>query len=265
MLRTRNFFLLIGVVLTLCSCGVKKNATANVESASIETEMNEKNATKADSLPDFLREFANDSTIHINWVYGIPFIIDDSVPMFLPPIDKNPEEYVCNKNYELLQRGNNLNMGKEISICGIKNPVDSIPWLNKCINDLRGYIDSPFIMCSHHYYYIAQVYTIEDSENIIVFSINQRPDWTCRADSTPMMQIGVFYAFDCKGTLLCKTHITEPIRFNKGRPSGEMDKVYPWADKISSMLKEKGQRRTLFRLFFSKPDPNRPTPCPYEV
>ena len=253
------------LAVLLFGCGVKKGVVADKADVNTAATTAQDNIGQAeqDSLPEFLLEFANDSTIHINWVYGIPFIIDDSVPMFLPPIDKNPKGYVSNQNYKLLQRGSNL--GKEISICGIKNPVDSILWLNKCINDLLNYIKSPFIMGSHHYSYIVQIYPIEDNENIIVFGISQIPDWTCNADSTPMKQMGVFYAFDCSGTLLCKTHSLEPVTFKKGRPSGEMDKVYPWAEKISSMLKEKGQPRILIRLFFTKPDPNHPTPCPYEI
>jgi hypothetical protein len=227
--------------------------------------------TATDTLPDFLKEFANDSTIHINWAYGIPFIIDDSVPMFLPPIDKNPEGYVSNKTYNkpasptILSTIIDVRCSNKVPACGINNPLDSLLWLNKCINDLLSYIDSPFIMGSHHYTYVVQIYPIGDSKNIIVFGITQLPDWTCHADSTPLKQIGVLYTFDCDGTLLGKMHVEEPVTFKKGRPSGEMNKVYPWAEKISSMLREKGQRHTLIRLFFTKLDPNRPTPCPCEI
>ena len=253
------------LAVLLFGCGVKKGVVTDAQGPSVAEQPQTTDMTTTDTLPDFLKEFANDSTIHINWAYGIPFIIDDSVPMFLPPIDKNPEGYVSSKNYETIQRG--TNQGEKISVCGIKNPVDSILWLNKCINDIQDFKDSSLFPVSHYYRYDLYSYTIDENTNILVFGVFISPYWACIADATPRMQLGIFYIFDCEGFLLGKMNVYEPVEWKSidTKQIGESDNFLPEAQGILSLLNNKGIRERLLPLYFLKEDPNRPSPCPYEI
>ena len=238
--------------LLLVSCGVKKHTT---EATSVTADLVVE-TTQTDTLPDFLKEFANDSTIHINWVYGIPFIINDSVPMLLPPIDKNPEGYVSNKNYELIQRG--ANRGEEISICGIKNPVDSILWLNKCINDILYLKDSSLLPVSHYYTYSLFSYTLGENNDVLIFEVFFSPYWSCIADTTPRKQMGICYVLGCDGNLLGKMNVYEPVEWENvgAKQIGELDSFLPEAKEILSLLNKNGKRRMLLPLSFIKNDSN---------
>ena len=142
--------------IVLPSCGAKKNVATNVESTPGETEANEV-VTSADTLPEFLREFANDSTIHINWAYGIPFIIDDSVPMYLPPIDKNPEEYVSSGEY----KKHIWNPQRVSYYWGAVLPLDTILWLNKVVCELEEFTFS----FERGFQYIYYIYYIPTDNN----------------------------------------------------------------------------------------------------
>ena len=158
MKKSAVVFLLFSFLLT--SCGAKKNVATNVESTPGETEANEV-VTSADTLPEFLREFANDSTIHINWAYGIPFVIDDSVPMFLPPIDKTPEGYISSVDYRKHMR----NLKHALSYWGETLPLDTVPWLNKMMCELESFSKS--LPKGFQYIYHVNFFQKEESPSII--------------------------------------------------------------------------------------------------
>ena len=192
-MRINIYILPLASLLLLASCSVKKNVTPLTTEES--QAMNERQ--KSDTLPDFLQPFAGDSTIHINYAYGIPFIIDDSVPMLLPPIDKEPKGYVSSQAYNEPNRGGGANMyADKISACGATNPIDNLLWLNKCINDLPEYIDNPFFPITHRISFFVQLYKVKDSADIILFSVAFFPDWECHSEEITLMQISVLYAFD---------------------------------------------------------------------
>ncbi|MBQ7531090.1 MAG: hypothetical protein IJT12_05235 [Paludibacteraceae bacterium] len=237
---------------------MKKNLTPLTAEES--QAMNERQ--KSDTLPDFLQPFAGDSTIHINYAYGIPFIIDDSVPMLLPPIDKEPKGYVSSQTYNEPNRGGGANRyGDRISACGIKNPIDSLLWLNKCINDLPEYIDNQFFPITHRISFFVQLYKVKDSADIILFSVAFFPDWECHSEEITLMQISVLYAFDCEGNLLSKSNYYEPIKFNHGRRSGELNKKNPNTERMLSLLNQKSRRYRLFLWDFYKKPSESVYPC----
>ena len=214
-------YYLFCLLVLLVSCGVKKNVATNVKSTPAETEKSEV-LTAADTLPDFLRKFANDSTIHINWKYGIPFIIDESVPMFLPPIDKNPEGYVNSQSYKVIEgyyisARNTYYYGSGLSACGLENPIDSLPWLNKCINDLRDY-GSPAnknLEPTHQYATIIKLIIINDQHifNIIVLQETLWLYW--HKDYHKRLESKISYYYDCEGNLLGKMHMEMPVSRDK--------------------------------------------------
>ena len=245
-------YCLFCLLVLLVSCGVKKNVTISEQAG---------NTTVPDTLPDFLREFANDSTSHINWVYGIPFIIDDSVPMFLPPIDPNPEGYTSNKLYQ--QRGENRFQDQEV--LGLHNPIDSILWLNKCLNDLENYVDSSFFAVSHSYVYTLHLFLLDDGTYIFVFHVTQTPQWACMATSLIAKQTYLYNAYDFTGNLIGKSYLAKPIEWKNGVQIDNYDWNRPASNSIFSLIQQHGKRQILIRLVSNKEDPNCPSPCPYKV
>ena len=248
--RHFNIYILIALCI-FTSCGTKKNITANVESTPAEAEINE-TVTNADTLPEFLREFANDSTIHINWVYGIPFIIDDSVPMYLPPIDKNLEGYVSSDAYCTLENGNGQNRYPNIDVCGISNPIDSIAWLNKCINNISDFIKSPHIVVSHLYTYTLYLYMLSNGTNVFVYHVSQMPRWEYVTGQIIAEQASIYYAYDCDGNLLGKSFAGEPVKWKNGVQIGKTNLALPNGEKVLFMLKQKGKLYILIRQGFNK-------------
>ena len=237
--------LALSTSLLLVSCGVKKNATAEVSSAKAtqpaKTEQTEtamdivtpgKTETAMDTLPDFLKEFANDSTIHINWAHGIPFIIDDSVPMLLPPIDKNPQGYVSR---DLARIGYKRYKNQEI--LGLYNPMDSILWLNKCLNDAYDYIMTNMIDTNTDFTPDCNVSIIADSISNLVFDDMHRYSYVVRLlslnneyyfqiffeqeqygmQSPELANYRISYFLDIEGTLLGKMHIQRPKHWFRPR------------------------------------------------
>ena len=188
-------YYLFCLLILLVSCGVKKNVTTSEQAG---------NTTAPDTLPDFLREFANDSTIHINWVYGIPFIIDDSVPMFLPPIDKNPENYVI-KHIYAPKCPNSLPQETIYAI------IDSIPWMNKCINGTKEFLLSHPKIAEHYHTYTYRVDLLKNNlHEIIEFRVFQEPIWDCYR--SPYYRSVYSYYFDNMGNLLGKCARKMPYR-----------------------------------------------------
>ena len=197
MARTQNIVWLLVAVLLFGSCGVKK--------ATIQEQTQAESAVVApsDSLA-FLGELVNDSTIHVNWEYGVPFIIDDNVPMFLPPIDKNPEGYVCKH----IKASCDSRMSPE-AVAAI---VDSIPWINKCFNATKDFIKSQFkdTLSSHRFDY--HFYLNENAFNrIIEIRVYVEPLWQC-CDMSNIYMLHYIYFFDISGNLLGKMASKMPYR-----------------------------------------------------
>lgn len=219
-MKNHTYIVLLALVFLLLSCGVKKHAA---ETSAVAAEPVVETAP-TDTLPDFLKEFANDSTIHINWAYGIPFIIDDSVPMLLPPIDKNPEGYVSSDNYSLCHFTNpypaiyyGRNRGQNISICRITNPIDSILWLNKCIDDLRSYgsaYNKEFTPNHLYEYYIRSIQELSTGNELVQIVVKQIPYFLYWHEKYPhRFQSTIFYFYDCSGNLLGKMYETIPTEW----------------------------------------------------
>ena len=252
----------VTVLGMLASCGVKKNVTPLATEESQAINESQEAVLTTDTLPDFLQPFAGDSTIHINYAYGIPFIIDDSVPMLLPPVDKEPKGYVSSQAYNEPNRGGGANMyADKISACGATNPIDNLLWLNKCINDLPEYIDNPFFPITHRISFFVQLYKVKDSADIILFSVAFFPDWECHSEEITLMQISVLYAFDCEGNLLSKSNYYEPVEFCHGKRKGEINKINPPAEKMLSLLNQKSRRYRLFLWDFNKKPSESVYPC----
>lgn len=244
----KKILLYLAILSILVSCGVKKPAAQQGQQ---EPQTTTEPVVINDSL-SFLGDLINDSTIHINYVYGIPFIIDDSVPMLLPPIDKNPQGYVSNKNYEYMA----LNRGEKVSVCGKMNPLDSLLWLNKCVNDLLSFKDSSWLPVSHYYSYSLSLYSFDDETGVFMFGVSFSPYWSCIEDVTPKKYRGVCYVFDCEGNTLGKMNVTKPVDWKLTTPVGEWDKLLPEAENVFTLLKQKSKRKMLLPLSFIKYDPN---------
>lgn len=198
----------------LFGCGVKKN-TVNQEQAQTERAVVvDSVSTPSDSLPEFLREFANDSTIHINWVDGVPFIIDDSVPMLLPPIDKNPEGYVSNRNFTRcfpkIDYKLNVDLPSELTL------IDSILWLNKCANDIYQFlqVESQNVQRGHMFGIWFCLCKLSQNVEIIVIDVSQVPYWSCICKATACEQ-NIRYCFDTDGNLLGQFFLKTPY-YRKG-------------------------------------------------
>lgn len=206
-------YLLLSALLV--SCGVKKHAA---ETSAVAAEPVAETAP-ADTLPEFLKEFANDSTFHINWAYGIPFIIDDSVPMLLPPIDKNPQGYVSSPSYKIIALPTisaRNTYGDGIFACEIVNPMDSLPWLNKCLNGLRDFAiaTNKNLEPTHQYAYVIKLININNQYlfNIVVL---QEPCWLYwHKDYHERLQSKISYYFNCEGNLVGKMHMEMPVSYN---------------------------------------------------
>ena len=203
MLRIQNFLWIAGVVLALCSCGVKKNA------AQQETQTANEPVVTNDSLA-FLGDLINDSTIHINYVYDIPFIIDDSVPMFLPPIDKNPEGYVSSRDFISNYPYANVFINSEVAFI-----VDSLPWLNKCLNEIYMFLqpNAKDEFSGHKYGCIVYNYNIKQRGALVLIKIVQIPYWACTCNMSCEQEINYF--FDYFGNLIGKC-LTNNARCRKG-------------------------------------------------
>lgn len=201
----KNLFYIGFLSVLLFGCGVKKGVVdkADVTTAAA-TAQDNIGQPEQDTLPDFLREFANDSTIHINWVYGIPFIIDDSVPMFLPPIDKNPEGYVITPIHV-----NNYynNMTPET----VSTIIDSIPWIKKCINKTKDFLLTHSEIAEPYHSYTYRIYLLKNAlQEIIEFRVFQEPIWDCLHD--PYYRSVYSYYFDNMGNILSKCARKMPYR-----------------------------------------------------
>ena len=173
-------------VCLLSSCGTKKPAAATThteeaqEKQVIQEELiAQRDTMPVDTLPDFLKEFAEDSTIHINWAYGIPFIIDDSVPMLLPPIDKNLEGYVSRTDY----KKHIWNPGRVLYYWGEVLPTDTIFWLNKVLCDLEAFslsLERGF----EYIYYIYYVKSEAQHHTLIEIELLAIRTPECKQDGT---------------------------------------------------------------------------------
>lgn len=178
--------------------------------------MNERQ--KSDTLPDFLQPFAGDSTIHINYAYGIPFIIDDSVPMLLPPIDKEPKGYVSSQAFRksigiLYVR---YASSEKLSVCGVTCPLDSLLWLNKCLNDLYNYISvENGVEPNHSYVYKLRIITVNGHQlfEMNVMQIPKTEYW--HKDYHRRLQSNICYYIDCQGNVLGKMNVVMPMRMNE--------------------------------------------------
>ena len=218
--------------LLLVSCGVKKNATAEVSSSkATQAAKTEQTETAMDTLPDFLKEFANDSTIHINWAYGIPFIIDDSVPMFLPPIDKNPQEYII-KHIYAPRYPNSLPQEAVYAI------IDSIPWINKCINDTKEFVKSHFKETLDRHRFAFHYHLLEnDGYKIIEVWVLIDPIWQCCA-IPDAYNLSYSYFLNLSGNLLGKMAIRMPYRIGYERnPEYHLRGIIPDYTEYKSFLK----------------------------
>ena len=191
-----TYIVLSILAFSLLSCGVKKGATVEEKSANVaQIVQTEQVETAIDTLPDFLKEFANDSTIHINWAYGIPFIIDDSVPMLLPPIDKNPQGYVCQKNYQQ----HVWNKKRILYYWGETHPIDTIPWLNKMMCDLDSFYHT-FERGYEYIYYVNYVPRHQEKPELLEIELR-----VIRApEATIESKVHYKYYYQIDGTLLGK-------------------------------------------------------------
>ena len=214
-MKKRIAILPIVVLLCIASCGVKKNATQQ------ESQKTNELVVTNDSLA-FLGNLINDSTIHINYAYGIPFIIDDSVPMFLPPIDKNLEGYVSSDKYcttidaslgcQAYAR-NRWNKNK-VSACGVDNPLDSLLWLNKCINDLLDFcsFENKVLYPSHYYTYVFNLLSADDQQ-FIQIAVEQKIAWLyLNSDYPKLSETIINYFLDCEGNLIGKMYAEMPLQ-----------------------------------------------------
>ena len=196
-MKKRIAILPIVVLLCIASCGVKKNA------AQQETQTANEPVVTNDSLA-FLGDLINDSTIHINYVYDIPFIIDDSVPMFLPPIDKEPENYVI-KHIYAPRYPNSLPQEAVYAI------IDSIPWINKCINGTKEFLLSHPEIAEPYHSYTYRVNLLKNNlHEIIEFRVFQEPMWDCYR--SPYYRSVYSYYFDNMGNILGKCALEMPYR-----------------------------------------------------
>ena len=239
------------------TCGVKKPAMQQNQ----QTEKRQSFITPSADNLSFPDNHINDSTIHINYTYGIPFIIDDSVPMLLPPIDKKPVGYVSNQAYynreQLTENGYvRVYCNDSISACGLTNPLVSLLWLNKCINDIQNFKNRSCLPISHSFLYNLFLYTFDDGARIFIFIVSISPYWSCIADETPKKQMAIYYTFDCDGSMLGKTYANEPVEWKCLKNTGKLDKHHPNAESIISLLEKKTKRFRLFTLSFVKFDPN---------
>ena len=259
MLRTQKILLLAGVVLALCSCGAKKNAAVPVQAQVEYVVVADSIPTTTDSIA-FLGDLVNDSTIRVNWVSGIPFIIDDSVPMLLPPIDKNPEGYVSSRDFISHHLHTNFFINNEVEYI-----VDSLLWLNKCLNDIRYFLENSSFSVSHLYVYTVHLFLLNDGTPIIVFHITQSPLWACMANYTIAKQAYLYYAYDSRGNLVGKSYLSKPVKWKNGIQIDEAVKVIPESENIFSLIQERGTRQILIRIVYQKEDPNRPSPCLTDV
>ena len=224
--------LALAFAILLTSCGTKKPVTTTHADVPQEQQDVQEETMPTDTLPDFLKEFANDSTIHINWAYGIPFIIDDSVPMFLSSIDKNPEGYVS-KGFS----GIGNNRCKKQMVLGLYSPMDSILWLNKCLHDTYDYvmnnmvdipssytydynwtgiaysISNSFFDTKHVYYYVVKLISMNDRYCFQILFEQQQQGM----QSSELANYAISYFFDIEGTLLGKMHITRPKHWSRPR------------------------------------------------
>lgn len=195
----------------------------------------------------------SDSTIRINYVCGIPFIIDDSAPMLLPPIDKNPVGYVSSDGYTKKEGGLGTNRyGDKISACGKTNPVDSLLWLNKLINDIPQFLDSALMEVSHHYTYKVTLWSLNCSSCIYMIYIIQFPDWSCIADNTPRYQRKISYFIDGDGNLFGQLYVEQPIEWiNHVEHKPNYLQIISF-DSTYFMLSKKAKRSDLIRINLTK-------------
>ena len=254
--------------LALCffgvTCGVKKVATpidtikSDGEQAVNHVELHQ-HESPTDSL-SFLGDLINDSTIHINYVYGIPFVIDDSVPMFLPPIDKDPQGYVSSQKYRInIGKGGMLrNNSDRLLFCGISNPADNILWLNKCLNDLYNYvsIEEGFIEPTHNYVYSFRIIEIKGIQLLKVI-VHQMHNWNYwHEDYHCRLQTYICYYFDCEGNLLGKMYTDMPVEYiyDHGVQEIPLRKSIPDYDKFAQMyIKAKEEFLILFSYLYIYP------------
>ena len=207
MARTQNIVWLLVAVLLFGSCGVKK--------ATIQEQTQTESAVIApsDSLA-FLGELVNDSTIHVNWEYGVPFIIDDNVPMLLPPIDKHPEGYASNREFTRcfpkIDYILSVDLPSELTL------IDSILWLNKCANDIYQFlqVESQGVQRGHKFGIWFCSCKLSQNAKIIVIDVSQVPYWSCICNAIACEQ-NIRYCFDTNGKLLGKFFLETPY-YRKG-------------------------------------------------
>ena len=243
------FFLLF---LLLPSCGVRKPVPMPPTQEA--TQMRDATTAKDTLSISQQQTLLNDTSIHINDTYGIPFIIDDSVPMLLPPIDKNPTGYVCSDAYHNRETGSGENRRKKAVFCGILNPIDSLPWLNKCMNELADYIDASSLPTCHLYNITVRHYIVEKGAEFLMIWIYKYPIWDCVAPNTKHKIETYFYTFECDGSLIGKTYSQGSISFKDGKWIGEVEK-YPKIEKTLSMLSEKSNSAVIFFMDIIKRTP----------
>ncbi len=261
------------LLLLLAACGVKREVSLTVDQPEVVSEQSEavsetlvtenkaelvepvevtENTTPIEPADTIA---TSDSTIHINYVCGIPFVIDDSVPMLLPPIDKNPVGYVSSDKYARREKEIRINRYiDEIFACGKINPVDSLLWLNKLINDIPSFLNCASIEVSHHYTYKVTLWSIESSTCIYMIYVIQLPDWFCIADNTPRYQRIMSYFVDDEGNLLGKLFAEQPIEWiNHIEYRPNYLRVITF-DNIYSMLRKKARYTGLIMLNYTKYD-----------
>lgn len=245
-MKKHIYILLLALVFLLLSCGVKKHAA---ETSAVAAEPVVETAS-TDTLPEFLKEFANDSTIHINWAYGIPFIIDDSVPMLLPPIDKNPEGYVIRPIK--VDQYNRLLVPKSESAVFL----DSLLWLNKCINETKEYLlTNPEIAAlKHDYRYILHLLQ-NQKQKIFWVRVIQEPAWQCYPEI--MYRTNYNYYFDLQGNLLGKVARAIPYRlFYKNEYQYPMQVKIPDSSALEKIILEIFLQRSIlinFSMYIGEP------------
>ena len=251
----QTFSIIVGLQISICAafallvlaCGVKKDVVQQEQQANKEQQTNVPSAVN-DSLA-YLGDLINDSTIHINYVYGIPFIIDDCVPMFLPPIDKEPKGYEC--KMVLGERRFN-----DLAVFEVSSIIDSIPWLNKCLNEIQPFLLNPSnnIPLQHNYDFRISVLKADDKKLIEIRTF--QTGITGCYPSVLLQQCSCYY-FDISGNLVGKSYMSEPHCFIGTYP---LRKMIPDFNKFYMLLSSHLKPYRLIILHHRIENPNDP-PC----
>ena len=96
--------------------------------------------------------------------------------------------------------------------------MDSLLWLNKCLNDLHdfGLATNKNLEPTHQYAYVVKFININNQYifNIVVLQETCWLYW--HKDYHKRLQSKVSYYFDCEGNLLGKMHMEMPVSYNEG-------------------------------------------------